>query len=127
MKAFPTLLAIALLLGCSTPGYLYKGTHDDVEIAYRWNHPPGKSSELLLKLTNNAAEDKRLDLVIDLYYQGRTVETLLADTCIRTGQTMNGKLNGIYFVPGRLTTEQIKSGDAKVEMTRTGIEPATCE
>jgi len=127
MKALPTLLAIALLLGCSAPAYLYKGTHDGVEISYRWNHPPGKPSELLLKLTNAAVEDKRLDLVIDLYYQGRTVESLQADTCIRSGQTLNGKLNGIYFVPQRVTTEQIKSGDAKVEMTRTGIEPAMCE
>ncbi|MBK6371646.1 MAG: hypothetical protein IPF64_18025 [Flavobacteriales bacterium] len=38
------------------------------------------------------------------------------DTCIRAGRTMNGKLNGVYFIPTRLTTEQIKSGDAVAEM-----------
>ena len=64
--------------------------------------------------------------MIDLYYQGRTVETLHADTCIRTGQTLNGKFNGIYFIPERLTTGQIKSGDGAVEITRTTIAPSAC-
>jgi hypothetical protein len=39
---------------------------------------------------------------------------------------MNGKLNGIYFIPTRLTTEQIKSGDATAELTRSKVENGTC-
>jgi len=39
---------------------------------------------------------------------------------------MNGKLNGIYFVPTRLSTEQIKSGDAEAELTRTVITTSAC-
>ena len=97
-----------------------------MELAYRWNHPPGKPSELLLKMVNTTTEDKRVALVIDLYYQGRTVESLEADTCLKAGQTMNGKLNGIYFIPIAMTTEQIKTGDATAELTRTMIEPGSC-
>jgi hypothetical protein len=100
---------------------------DGVELAYRWNHPPGKPSELLVRMKNTAAEDRSVHLVIDLAYQGRTVESLTADTCIRAGQTLNGKLNGIYFVPTTLTTEQIKSGDADAELTRSEVGRTACE
>ena len=113
-------------IACAPTQYLHKGEQDGVELAYRWNHPPGKPSELLLKMVNTTTEDKRVALVIDLYYQGRTVESLEADTCLKAGQTMNGKLNGIYFIPTRLTTEQIKTGDATAELTRTMIEPGSC-
>lgn len=126
MKRTLAPLALLILVACSAPQYVYKGVHDGVELSYRWNHPAGKPSELLLKMTNTATEDKRIEVVLDLYYQGRTVESFSADTCIKVGQTLNGKLNGFYFNPQRLTTEQIKSGDGKVEMTNTSIEPAVC-
>jgi hypothetical protein len=126
MKRHLAPLILLLLVACSAPQYVYKGVHEGVELSYRWNHPAGKPSELLLKMTNTATEDKRIGLVLDLYYQGRTVESFSADTCIKVGQTLNGKLNGFFFNPQRLTTEQIKSGDGKVEMTNTSIEPAVC-
>jgi hypothetical protein len=114
------------LSACSAPQYIYKGVHDGVDVSYRWKHPKGKPSELLLKLENTSSEDKLLSIVLDVYYQGRTVETLTADTCIRVGQTLDGKLNGIYFIPKKLTTDQIKSGDGTVEMTRTEVTPGVC-
>ncbi|MBK9176527.1 MAG: hypothetical protein IPM46_09355 [Flavobacteriales bacterium] len=120
------LLLLILFSGCGMNQYVSKGTHDGVEVAYRWNHPPGKPSELLLSLKNTTGLDKTVSLAIDLYYQGRTVETLEADTCMRAGQTMMGKLNGIYFMPERLTTEQIKDGSAQVEITRTVIVNEPC-
>ncbi len=126
MKRYLFALILLACMGCAPKSYLYKGVHEGVEVSYRWAHPTGKPSELLLKLVNTAEVDKRVELVIDLYHQGRTVETLSADTCIRMGQTLNGKFNGIYFIPERLTTEQIKSPDTSVEMTRTGISDDTC-
>lgn len=125
-RIVPLLLAIAAI-ACSPKPWLYKGLHEGVDISYRWNHPEGKPSELLLRLQNTSAEDKRLELVIDLYYQGRTVETLTTYTCVRTGQTLSGKLNGIWFTPENLTTEQIKSPDVQVEMTRTDITDDVCQ
>jgi hypothetical protein len=119
----PLMLALS---ACSAPQYIYKGVHDGVDVSYRWKHPKGKPSELLLKLENTSSEDKLLSIVLDVYYQGRTVETLTADTCIRVGQTLDGKLNGIYFIPKKLTTDQIKSGDGTVEMTRTEVTPGVC-
>jgi hypothetical protein len=121
------LSAIALALAsCAGAQYLEKGTHDGIEVAYRWNHPPGKPSELLLRLKNTASTDRSIALAIDLYYQGRTVESFEADTCLRPGMLLTGKLNGIYFIPERLTTDQIKDGGAQVEVTRTDVTKAPC-
>ncbi len=127
MKQLLHVLVLFLLCGCSGPQFLYKGQQDGVDIAYRWKHVPAKPTELLLRLENKAIEDKRMELVIDLYYQGRTVESLFADTCIKVGQTLNGKVNGFYFIPEKVSTEQIKSGDVNVEITRTMIESAECQ
>ena len=124
-RTAPLLLAL-VLMGCASKSWLYKGMNDGVDISYRWNHPSGKPSELLLRLENTTTEDKDVSLVLDLYYQGRTVETLMADTCIRVGQTLNGKVNGIYFIPERVTTVQVKDGGTAVELTRTSIAPAVC-
>lgn len=79
-----------------------------------------------MRMENVSTEDRRISLVIDIYHQGRTVETLQADTCIKVGQAMSGKLNGIYFVPESVTREQIESGDVQLELTRTFVEPLTC-
>jgi hypothetical protein len=124
MKLAPFILI--LLTACSVPQYVYKGVQEGVELSYRWNHPVGKPSELLMKMKNTATEDRSVSLVIDLAYQGRTVETLEIDTCIRAGHTMNGRLNGVYFVPTRLTTEQIKSGDATADLSRSIIAKSDC-
>jgi hypothetical protein len=126
MKRTAPLLLALLLMGCASKSWLYKGVTDGVDISYRWNHPAGKPSELLLRLENKSTEDKAVSLVLDLFYQGRTLETLMADTCIRVGQTLNGKVNGIYFIPERVTTEQIKDGGTAVELTNTSITPAVC-
>ncbi len=126
MKRTCTLLPLLLFGTMAAAQFIQKGEQNGVEMAYRWNHPVGKPSELLLKLKNNSQDDKHVDLVIDLYYQGLTVESFEADTCIKAGQAMNGKLNGIYFVPERVTTEQIESGDAEAELTRTVINTAAC-
>lgn len=119
------LFLFLLLTACAGPSYVYKGVQDGIEVSYRWNHPANKPSELLLKLENTTDADKGVSLDLDLYYQGRTVETFRADTCMRVGQTLNGKVNGIYFIPGRLSTEQIKSGDANVELTRMVVSDTT--
>lgn len=122
-RFIPLLL---LTLSCTPTQDVHKGMQDGVELSYRWNHPVGKPSELLLKLVNTSADDKEVDLVIDLYYQGRTVEILSADTCIKAGRTLNGHLNGLYSIPSTLTGEQIRSGGTTAEMTRTTIAKSTC-
>ncbi len=126
MKHYLTLAILLSTVACAPKEHVYKGVHEGVEISYRWAHPEGKPSELLLNLKNTSAEDKQLGLVLDLYFQGRTVESFEADTCIRSGQRLNGKLNGFYFNPQRLSTEQIKSGDSSVEITRSTIEGTIC-
>jgi hypothetical protein len=120
------IAALLMLASCASTQYIEKGTQEGIEIAYRWNHPPGKPSELLLRLKNTAGFDQRVSVGLDLYYQGRTVETLEADTCMRAGQLLMGKLNGFYFVPLRLTTEQIKDGGAAVETTRFNATAEPC-
>ncbi len=123
-------LVIALLLlpvlVSAQHEYIHKGEQNGVEMAYRWKHPIGKPSELHLRLKNTAQEDRRIALVIDLYYQGRTVEVFEADTCIKAGRTMNGRMNGIFFIPEHLTSDQLRSGDAEAELTRSQVTTGTC-
>ncbi|MDX9751496.1 MAG: hypothetical protein RBT71_10485 [Flavobacteriales bacterium] len=126
MKYIAVVSALAGLMACAPAQWAYKGMHNGVDISYRWQHRTGKPAELLLRMENTTAEDRDVSLAIDLYYQGRTVETFSADTCMRAGQTMNGKVNGFYFISARLSNEQVKSGDAQVEMTRTAVDPGSC-
>lgn len=126
MKALSLLLLAAVFASCATTQYLEKGTYDGIEVAYRWSHPPGKPSELLLRLKNTAETDRSIALAIDLYYQGRTMETFEADTCLKPGMLLMGRLNGIRFVPERLTTAQIQDGGTQVEVTRTEVTNAPC-
>ncbi len=124
-KLLPFILSI--FFGCSAPKTIHKAVHDGIEIAYHWDHDENEPSELVMRMDNKTLEDRRISLVIDIYLNGKTVETLQADTCIRLGQSLNGKLNGIYFVPENVSPAQIKSGEVQIEMTRTFVEPLPCE
>lgn len=120
------LVLAAMALGATGHGqFVEKGTLDSVQIAYRWAFPKGQP-ELLLRLRNTASTDRQAALTIDLFYQGRTIETFEADTCIRAGQTLTGKLNGIFFRPQRITAAQVKDGSADVDVTRTEINTTPC-
>lgn len=121
------ILFLLLAAGCAAPKIMHKENFEGVDISYHWKHSKSKPSELILRIDNKSLEDRRVSIVLDLSYQGKTVETLLADTCIRVGQSLNGKLNGIYFVPEQVTAAQIKSGDVLIDMSRTFVEPLTCE
>lgn len=118
--------SLLLLSSCAGSKFIEKGIYDGIEVAYRWSHPPNRPSELQLRLRNVSGADKRVSLGLDLYYQGRTVETFEADTCMRPGQLLLGRLNGFYFIPQKLTTEQIKDGGAQVEATRTEVSSEPC-
>ncbi len=117
MKPHALLLAMLALPACKMPQYVQAGTKNDVAVDYRWNVPPDKPAELLLRLKNSGTSAQRIHIGLDLYYQGFTVEELTADTCIPAGRTFNGKLNGIYFIPKRITPEQASSPDTKVALT----------
>lgn len=112
-----------LLLGCKAPQYVQAGQKDHVSVSYRWNSPPGKPTELLLKVVNSGDSAQQLHLGLDLYYQGFTVEQFSADTCIPAGRTFKGRLNGIYFIPKQITAEQAASPDTKVELTEFTAHP----
>lgn len=124
MKKYILFLAPVLLLGCAAPQFIQAGQKDDVSVSYRWNHRTGKPSELLLKIVNAGPSAQRLHVGLDLYYQAFTVEQFTADTCIPAGRTFNGKLNGIYFIPRKLTPEEAASPDTKVELTEYTVERA---
>lgn len=111
---------------CAAAQFIEKGTLDGVQMAYRWKHPVGKPSELHLRLKNVAEADRRVSIGIDLYYQGRTIESFEADTCMQPGTVLHGRINGFYFIPQRLNAQQIKDGGADVEMTRTVITHEPC-
>lgn len=122
MKKHLLFLAPLIALGCAAPQFIQADQKDDVSVSYRWNHRPGKPSELLLKIVNAGTSSQQLHLGLDLYFQSFTVEQLSADTCIPAGRTFNGKLNGIYFIPQKLTPEQAASPDTKVALTEFTLE-----
>ena len=98
------------------------GRINGIDLAYRWRHPSGKPSELLMRMENVEHTDRRIALKVDVSYQGRTVELFHADTCIRAGAVLNGRVNGLYFRTGQLTREQIESGDVGVDVTSSSVE-----
>jgi hypothetical protein len=127
MKKLMVPLAMAMAIGCKAPQFVHAGAKNNVQVEYRWNIRPDKPAELLLRIANKDSSAQRIHLGLDLYYQGFTVEEFSADTCIPAGRTFNGRLNGIYFVPERLTAAQAASPDTKVELTEFSAEPtATC-
>lgn len=126
MKAAPALLLLLFALAsCKAPQFIQSGQQDGVNVSYRWNHRPGKPSELLLKIVNEAPGDRQLHIGLDLYHQAFTVEQFTADTCIPAGRTFNGKLNGIYFIPQQLTAQQAAGPDTRVELTEFSVAPVT--
>jgi|SRR5690606_17218640 len=125
MKATATLLLVLCITSCKAPQFIQGGEKDGVAVSYRWNHRPNKPSELLLKIVNESPSSQQVQVGLDLYYQAFTVEQFTADTCIPAGRTFNGKLNGIYFIPNQLTSEQAASPDAKVQLTAFSVAPLT--
>lgn len=119
------VLLLATLIGsaCKMPQFIQGGEKDGVAISYRWNHPANKPSELLLKITNSSTSAQEVRIELDLSYQAFTVEELTADTCIPAGRTFNGKLNGVYFIPRRLTPEQAASPDTRVQVSLFEVAP----
>jgi hypothetical protein len=102
-----------------------KGRINGIDLAYRWRHPAGKPSELLLRMENVEPTDRRISLHVDVSYQGLTVELFQADTCVKAGAVLNGRVNGLYFRTGQLSREQIESGDVEVDVTSTTVEMTT--
>lgn len=116
------LIAALTLVGCRTAQFLPGGEQDGISVDYRWNHRPEKPSELLVKISNTGPSAKRVHVGLDLYYQGLTVEEFMADTCIKAGRTLNGKVNGFYFIPQTLDAEQLASPDTQVQLTTLRVE-----
>ena len=131
MRAYPSLvpsLVLSLLLAppLAAQKFTSSGQEEGIAIGYRWLHPVGRPSELLLRLENTTAEDRQLSLELALSHQGFTVETMHADTCMEAGATLVGKMNGFWFRPSELTTAQIKSGAVDVEITRAVVNARQC-
>lgn len=95
--------------------YTTKTSNDLIDIQAKWKYPVKKGveqpAELLLKVVNSS--DKLVSLTFDLEFSIgiQTAETFHVDTCVKAGKTMNGKLNGLYFVSGSLSNAQLKSDD----------------
>lgn len=121
VRTFLLLMLLATSVGAQAQ-LVQKGRINGVDLAYRWRHPAGKPSELLIRMENMERSDRRVSLQVDLSYQGLTVELLSADTCIKAGAVLNGRVNGLYFRPERLTSDQIRSGDVEVDLTNTAVE-----
>ena len=127
MRTYSALVLCLLLAPpAAAQKFTSKGQEEGIAIGYRWLHPVGRPSELLLRLENTTTDDRQLSLELALSHQGFTVETMHADTCMKAGSKLVGKLNGFWFRPTELTTEQIKSGAVDVELARAVVMVRPC-
>lgn len=88
-----------------------------LSIAYRWNHPKNKPTELLLRVNNPGPQARDLQAVLDLQVDGFTNEELIVELCIPPGRTLRGKFNGLYFTPEQVTRELVLQGATHVELS----------
>lgn len=122
MKKLAPMIVLVAMAGCNAQQYTQAGYSEGVTVSYRWRHTAGGPSELLLKLVNASDSARAVHVGLDLYFQGLTVERFSADTCITAKRTMNGKINGFYFVPQTLTPEQAASPETRVDLTGFTVE-----
>ncbi|TVR39538.1 MAG: hypothetical protein EA392_06225 [Cryomorphaceae bacterium] len=128
-----TLIAVVLFLilsaqGCNTGYEIYKKT-EGVTFGYKWAEARNEAGErvpailLMVRNENEHAIDYKLS--VDFYYEGLLRETGELDYCVPAKRTRKGKLNGVYLISDKFTSDQIKSSDFKVELN--GIEVAKIE
>lgn len=123
------LAAIAFLIfsaqSCNT-GYTDYQKVDGVSFGYKWAEAKNEAGEkvpaLLLEVRNENEHDILYSLSVDFYYEGVLRESGELENCIPAHRTRKGKLNGVYLLSENFTSDQIESGDFKLELNEIEVE-----
>lgn len=124
-------IAIAILFliltsqSCNS-GYSTYSKVEDVTFAYKWGEANNEEGEkvpaMLLFVGNENSSDIHYRLNVDFYYEGILRESGALSHCVPSGKTRKGKLNGVYLVSEKFTSDQINSSDFKVELNDITVE-----
>jgi len=110
---------------CNTGYEIYKKT-DNVTFGYKWADAKNEAGEkvpaILLMVQNENAAPIHYTLSVDFYYEGILRESGDLQYCVPANRTRKGKLNGVYLISEKMTADQIKSSDFKVELNDITVE-----
>lgn len=110
---------------CNTGYTTYQKT-EGVTFGYKWAEAKNEEGEkvpaLLLEVRNENDHDIIYSLSVDFYYEGILRESGELDHCIPAHRTRKGKLNGVYLLSENFTSDQIESGDFKLELNEIEVE-----
>ena len=122
------LFFLLIILGptISAQKYVRSGLEKGIQVDHRWKLPKSGPPELLLRISNTTEVHKQVHVTVDVAYQGMTREVFEADTCIRSHQVLDGKLNGILFISSALDGDGIRRGDVDITLDRLEVLDGEC-
>lgn len=103
---------------CNT-GYTLNQKVDGVQFGHKWAEAKNEEGEkvpaVLLLVDNQNANAIHYSLSVDLYYEGLLRESADLSYCVPALKARKGKLNGVYLISEKFTSDQIKSSDFLLE------------
>jgi len=136
MKKLFLLLGLTLALtfqGVAQFGYDEYIRKDGLKISTKWSKAKNEEGEkkpaLLFAIENVNEYDVEYSFEILFYYEGLLKENgAIEAECLQGMKSQIGKLNGIYFIPEKFTTQQLKSSDFNFEIESLMVEKTeSCE
>jgi hypothetical protein len=125
MKMKVLLTAIALFgmseISSAQRGYTEQTRRDGLTISTKWGKAKDetgtKRSALLISVVNNEKKAREYSFDILFYYEGILRETGVIETnCIDGLKSKVGRLSGTYFIPSKLSDEQLQAPDFGFEI-----------
>lgn len=127
-----TLLCLSLLAAAQAfaqKSYDQYVVTDSVRISTKWGTAKDENGEkkpaLMIGIDNQNSHAITAGMELLLYYEGILRESgIIEPMCVKPGNRVYGKLNGIYFVPKEFTPEQLKNSDFSFQIESIEIKEA---
>ncbi len=127
------LVTLATVQGFAQKGYDQYSITDSVRVSTKWSTAKdaegNKKPAIMIGIDNQNTHAITASMEILFYYEGILRESGQIDpTCVKPGNRVYGKLNGIYFIPDAFTPEQLKNSDFSMQIESITVEEvANCE
>lgn len=110
--------------------YTQYSVTDSVRVSTKWSTAKDvdgvKKPALLIGIDNQNSHAVTASMELLFYYEGMLRESGQIDpTCVKSGNRVYGKLNGIYFIPEAFTPEQLKREEFSLQIESITIEEMT--
>lgn len=125
-STFTSIVMVLMLSLSAQDKYTEKISTEDVAIQFKWKYPMtggvAGPAELLLKVKNKNDDAISISFEVAYTMNIRTVATFAVDTCIKAKKTINGKMNGLYFIAPDLTNDELMSDGFVWEINDLAVE-----